>query len=99
MYTQLNVRQHTPIDLSRLNNNLYHKQETASDYHLTKYIKMENILKKVKDAFTRFWNSTVVKVVKVVTIVAVGLFAMSGLMQVLTYTIISYKSLTKAIAK
>lgn len=60
---------------------------------------MENISKKVKDAFNRFWNSTVVKVVKVAAVVATGLWAMTGLMQVLTYTILAYKSLTKAIAK
>jgi len=59
---------------------------------------MNNLLKKIKGFFNNIFDSRPAKVVKGVTYIAGGLLLLAGLMQVVTYTVTSYRGLAKAVA-
>lgn len=58
---------------------------------------MSNLLKKIKGFFNSMFDSTPGKIVKVGAYIAGGLLIVGGLMQILTYTVSSYKNLSKAV--
>lgn len=58
---------------------------------------MSNLMKKIKGFFNSIFSSTPGKIVKVGGYVAAGLLLVGGLMQVLTYTVSSFRGLSKAI--
>lgn len=57
---------------------------------------MSNLMKKIKGFFNSIWNSTPGKIAKAGAYVAGGLLLVGGLLQVLTYTVTSFRSFTKA---
>ncbi len=59
---------------------------------------MSNLLKKIKGFLNSILDSRPAKVVKAVTYIAGGLLLLAGLMQVVTYTVTSFRGLAKAVA-
>lgn len=52
--------------------------------------------KNIKSAFRKIFSSTPVKLLKVAAVVVVGLFALTGILQAMTYTVSAFKGLASA---
>lgn len=57
-----------------------------------------SFFKNIKNAFRKIFSSTPVKLLKVAAVVVVGLFALTGVMQAMTYTVSAFKGLANAFA-